>query len=112
MLHQRLPALVVIPRTKLLLIFSIFVQTHFSLSLIDLWLFPTKVAAFLSSLNFPDLAPLPPLLPPPPPKPPTSPPNSPSAYILSPLSLSDSLFDHNFSPLDQSLGSIIPGSIA
>ena len=83
-----------------------------SLSPIDLWLFPTKLATFLSSLNFPDLPPLPPLLPPPPPEPPPSPPHSPSADLFSPLSLSDSFFDDNFSPLDQSLGSIIRGSIA
>ena len=87
-------------------------QTHPTpLSPIDLWLYPTKVAYLLSSLNFPDLSPLPPLLPPPPPEPPPSPDLSPSSDLFSPISPSESFFNSSFSSLDQSLGSILRGAI-
>ena len=84
-----------------------------SLSLSDLWLYPSNVATFLSSLGFSDLPPLPPPPPEPPPSPPPSPPSSLDSTQFSPLSLNQSFFYSSISSissLDESLGAIIRGA--
>ena len=71
-----------------------------SLNLASLWLYPLDVATFLSSLNFPDLPPLPP----PPPEPPPSPQPSPDSALFSPLSLGQSFYYSSISSSNESLG--------
>ena len=70
-----------------------------SLNVSSLWLYPLDAATFLSSLNFPDLPPLPP----PPPEPPPSPPLSPDSALFSPLSLGQSFFYSSISSSNESL---------
>ena len=70
-----------------------------SLTVSDLWLYPSNVATFLSTLGFSDLPPLPP----PPPEPPPSPPSSPDSALFSPLSLGQSFF---YSSISSSNGSL------